>query len=184
MKRTIVNPIYKDTVTFINTAAETGGAYTLLELTLLPGGRNPPHIHKAFTEKFTVIDGQLGLELKNGSRVLRPGESYTVKVNEVHNFFNPSDQEIRFQVLFTPGHSGIENALCIAYGLAADGLSDKKGRPKDFSIAALMMKMSDSYPKGLLSLLTPLLSMVAKRARKKGMEQRLVEKYCQPLKRG
>jgi hypothetical protein len=38
MERTIVNPIFKDTVTFIETAAESNGQVSDLELTLLPGG--------------------------------------------------------------------------------------------------------------------------------------------------
>ena len=63
MKRTIVNPIFKDTVTFIETAAESNGQVSDLELTLLPGGRNPLHYHKSYSETFTAIDGELGLGL-------------------------------------------------------------------------------------------------------------------------
>lgn len=182
MQRTIINPVYKDTVTFIETAAESGGKHTHLELTLLPGGANPPHVHRAFTETFTAVEGQLGLQLKNEVKILSPGEAYTVKRNEVHNFFNPSTEEIKFEVLFEPGHAGIENALRIAYGLAADGFTDKKGNPKNLAVAALLMEMSNSYPTGFLSLITPLLSLLARRARKKGVERVLLEKYCGPEK--
>jgi hypothetical protein len=38
MKRTIVNPIFKDTVTFLQTSAETNGRITDLEVTLMPKG--------------------------------------------------------------------------------------------------------------------------------------------------
>lgn len=183
MQRTIVNPIYKDTVTFLETTAETGGTHTLLELTLLPGGSNPPHIHKAFTETFTALEGPLGLRLKRGEKILSPGQSYTVQRHEVHNFFNPSNAEIKFQVLFQPGHTGMENALRIAYGLASDGFTDKKGNPKNLSVAALLMEMSGSYPTGFLSLITPLLAVLARKARKKGVEKALLEKYCRPARK-
>lgn len=75
--------------------------------------------------------------------------------------FNSSNQEIKFNVLFEPGHVGIENALRIAYGLAADGLADKKGNPKNLGVAALLMEMSNSYPTGVLSFITPFISLLA-----------------------
>ncbi|HEX2532196.1 MAG TPA: hypothetical protein VHK69_00595, partial [Chitinophagaceae bacterium] len=93
-------------------------------------------------------------------------------------FFNPTNQEIKFQALFQPGHKGIENAPQIAYGLAVDGFADKKGNPKNLGVAALLMEMCNSYPVGFLSLVSPLLSMLAHRARKRGLEQLLIEKYC------
>ncbi|MGY6521442.1 MAG: hypothetical protein ACXIUD_06925 [Mongoliitalea sp.] len=38
MKRTIINPLYKDTVTFTQMSEETGGKITELDLTLSPKG--------------------------------------------------------------------------------------------------------------------------------------------------
>ena len=63
MKRVIVNPIFRDTVTFIKTSAETNGQFTEAELMLMPGGRNPLHYHLSYSETFTAIDGELGLGL-------------------------------------------------------------------------------------------------------------------------
>jgi hypothetical protein len=45
MKRTIINPVIKDTVTFLQTAASSSGRITQLEITLHPGGGNPLHHH-------------------------------------------------------------------------------------------------------------------------------------------
>lgn len=182
MQRTIVNPIYKDTVTFIETSAETGGAYSLIELTLLPGGNNPPHMHTAFTETFTAIEGQLGLQLKTGRKLLNPGESYTVSKREVHNFFNAGNEEIKYRIRFIPGNPGMEAALCIAYGLATDGHTDKKGMPKSLLAAGLLMEMSNSYPAGFMSVIKPLFSFLARSARKNGLQHALIQKYCSPLK--
>ena len=178
MQRTIINLLYKDTVTFLETSVETGGRHSLLDVTLMPGGGNLRHFHTAFTETFIAVKGILGLQLKDRRRLLYPGESYTVQENEVHNFFNPGDNEITFQIVFKPGHEGMENTLRIAYGLAADGLANKKGIPKNLYAAALIMEMSNSYPTGIMSLIKPLLLLLAKRARKKGIEQMLIEKYC------
>src|SRR5688572_4788933 len=106
MQRTIINPIYKDTITFLETSAETGHKYSLAELTLLQGGGNPPHIHTEFTETFTAVKGVLGLQLRNEKVFLKPGDHYVVDIGEVHNFFNPGKEEIAFTVKFTPGHEG------------------------------------------------------------------------------
>ena len=62
MKRTIVNPLFKDTVTFVRTSAESDGTITEAEITLLPGGKNPIHYHKTYSETFTAIDGEAGVD--------------------------------------------------------------------------------------------------------------------------
>lgn len=177
MPRTIVNPLYKDTITFLQPSDETGGAYSFHELMLMKGGKNPPHIHTAFTETFTAVHGKLGLQLKDRKIHLHPGESYTVAKKEIHNFFNPGDEPITFNVLFRPGHAGMEQALCIAYGLVAEGLADKKGMPKNIYHAAIVVELSNSYPTGVSSLLRPILKMLANSQKDTRMKKILIDKY-------
>ena len=57
MKRTFVNPVIKDTITFLQTTSESGGRVSEPEITLMPGGGNPVHYHKTYAETFIVIDG-------------------------------------------------------------------------------------------------------------------------------
>ena len=103
MKRVIVNPIFRDTVTFIKTSEETSGQFTEAELTLMPGGRNPLHYHLSYSETFTSIDGELGLGLaKRKKKILMPGETYTVEPKNLHHFFNTNDREIKFKVVLSP----------------------------------------------------------------------------------
>ena len=54
MKRTIENPVIKDTITFLQTSKESGGKITDLVLTLMPKGGNILHYHP-YAEKFTAI---------------------------------------------------------------------------------------------------------------------------------
>jgi mannose-6-phosphate isomerase-like protein (cupin superfamily) len=178
MQRTIINPLYKDTITFLETSAETGHQYSLGELTLMPGGGNPPHYHTAFAETFIAVHGILGLELRDQQIFLRPGEDYTVPIGTVHNFFNPGKEEITFRVKFTPGHEGMEYALRIAYGMATDGLTDQKGMPRSLMAAAVIMELGNSYPTGLMSVFRPVLSFLARRAKRNGLEKTLIQKYC------
>lgn len=178
MKKTILNPIFNDTVTFVQTCAESNGRITDIEVTLMPKGRNVLHCH-AYTEKFTAIDGDLGLENeKKQQKILKSGESYTVEPMAWHCFFNPTDREIRFGVQLEPGNERFEYFLRILYGLAADGLTDKKSRPKSIKHAAILLNMADAKMTGLLSLMSPLLKGVAKKAKANGDEQKLIDKYC------
>ena len=85
---------------------------------------------------------------------------------------------VRFHITLVPGFTGMENFIKIFYGLAADGLTDKKGKPSNFAHLAVALTMSDSNAPGWMSLLSPLIRNVAQRARKNGTEQWLLEKYC------
>jgi len=179
MKRTIVNPIIKDTVTFLQTAEESGGKVTEADITLMPKGGNPLHYHKTYSETFTAIDGELGVKLgRKETKILKPGESHTVEPMSLHSFFNPTDKEITFNIKLKPGHTGFENSLRILYGLAADGLTNNKSIPKQLKHAAIIICMSDMSVPGLLTFLHPLLKRMAKKAKANGEEQKLIDKYC------
>ncbi len=178
MRRKIINPVIKDTISFIQTSDETNGKISELVLTLMPNGSNFPHYHKSFSETFTAIDGALGLQIDGTKRILQPTESYTVLPNQVHSFFNPEDKEITFNIKISPGHSGFENSLRILYGLAEDGLTDKKSIPKSLQHIAIIGNMSESYLPGLMKVLSPIFNFLAKRAKKSGKEQQLIDMYC------
>jgi len=179
MKRTVVNPIIKDTATFLQTAEESGGKVTDIEITLMPKGENPLHYHKSYSETFTAIDGELGIKLgKKNTRMLKPGESYTVEPMALHSFFNPGDKEIKFNVKMHPGHTGFENSIRIIYGLAGEGLTNNKSIPKSIKHMAIVVCMSDMNVPGVLSYLYPVLKHLAKKAKENGEEQRLIDKYC------
>ncbi|MBZ5643774.1 MAG: cupin domain-containing protein [Acidobacteriia bacterium] len=179
MKRTIVNPIFKDSVTFLQTSAGTNGKATELEVTLKPRGRNVLHCH-AYPETFTAIDGDLGLENeKKQQKILKPGESHIVESMAWHCFFNPTDREIRFAVKVEPANEKLEYFLRILYGMAADGLTDSQSRPKSIKHAAILLSMAEGKMAGLsFALMSPILKGIAKKARAKGEERELIDKYC------
>lgn len=179
MQRTIINPIIKDTVTFLQTAEESGGKITEADITLMPGGGNPLHYHKTYSETFTALEGELGVKFGKGkSKILKPGESYTVEPMSLHSFFNPTAHEIKFNVKCQPGNSGFENSLRIIYGLAGDGLTTHKSIPKSLKHTAIVLCMSDMNLPGLFTLLFPLLKRMANKAKTTGEEQMLIDKYC------
>ena len=179
MKRTIVNPIIKDVATFVQTASESNKKVSELELSLMPGGGNLLHYHKTYSETFFAVEGDLGLKLgKNESKILKPGEQYTVQPMQLHSFFNPGNTEVKFRIRIEPGHTGFENSLRILYGLAADGLTDKNSIPKNLTHTALLVTMSDMNAPGFLTWIFPLLKWIAKRAKARGVEDQLLKQYC------
>jgi mannose-6-phosphate isomerase-like protein (cupin superfamily) len=179
----IHNPIIKDTVTFIETCAESGGERTVLEIALAPGGGNPLHVHRSYDERFDVLDGRLGVQVRSDRRFLKPGDHAAVPRGTPHRFFSGDDEPCTFRVTLTPGHTGFEQSLCIDYGLAADGLTTQKSIPKSISHLAVTAVLSDTGLPGPGRLLNPLFRLLARRARARGIEDELLGRYAADLPR-
>ena len=177
-KRTFYNPVINDTATFIETAEETNGKYSRLEIELYRSDGPPLHYHNAFAEKFEVTEGTLYLQIGKDRKILKPGNSATIAPGMPHKFYNLTNDRVKFIITFEPGHTGMENFIKIIYSLAADGLTNKKGVPNKFAHLAVILVMSDTNGSGLLTLLSPIVRMVAKRAKKNGTEKWLLDKYC------
>jgi len=177
-KRIFVNPALNDAATFLKTSEETNGAFTLIEIDLGKSDGPPLHYHNAFTEKFQVVDGVLYVQVGKEKKVLNKGEFVTVPAGTPHRFYNESSDPVKFHITLEPGHTGMENFIKIFYGLAADGLTDKKGKPKKFAHLAVALTISDSNAPGWLSLLAPVIRSTAKRAKKNGTEKWLLDRYC------
>ena len=177
-KRSFFNPIINDTATFIKTSEETNGEYSLLEIELYKSDGPPLHFHKTFSEKFEVIEGILYLQVGKEKIVLKHGESILVPKGTPHRFYNISNDLVKFRITFQPGHVGMENFIKIIYSLAQDGLTDKTGKPNSFAHLATILVMSDSNAPGMMSLLSPIIHLVAKRAKNNGTEKWLLDKYC------
>jgi quercetin dioxygenase-like cupin family protein len=176
--RRVHNPMQGDAATFLETCAESGGVRTLIEVELAPGDRNPPHRHLAYAERFTVVDGTLTVRVGDRELELKAGETAAAPIGALHSFANHTDTPARFRIELLPGHRGFEQMLQIAYGLAEDGLVDESGVPRRLAHAALLVELGDTRLWGRRALLHPLLRLVARRARRRGVERQLIERYC------
>jgi mannose-6-phosphate isomerase-like protein (cupin superfamily) len=176
--RRIYNPVQQDYATFLETSASTGGVRTLAEIELAPGGGNMPHYHMAFDERFEVLEGELQVLVGKNTYTLRPGDTKTAPANTLHNFKNLTDKPTRFLVDIRPGSTGFEQAIQIAYGLAADGKTNAKSLPTNIYHLAVIFVLGEGRVPGVMSLLMPLFRILAARARKKGIEQELIRRYC------
>jgi quercetin dioxygenase-like cupin family protein len=97
-----------DMVIIRATAADTGGAYTMIEAIASPGNGPPPHLHKNEHETLYVLEGDF--EILNGDkeRLLKakPGAVAFVPKETVHRFRCVGDRTCRMLLVYTPG--GIE----------------------------------------------------------------------------
>ena len=180
--RTIVNPINGDKVTFLKTCAETNGESLLAELEVFPNAQGtsaaPPHYHVSYTESFHVLEGELTVTIGKKILGLRKGESATVPLKTIHTFSNKSSQTVKARVEVHPCLQGFEDGMYIMYGLASDGKTTKKGMPKSISHLAVLMVMGDIRFGGVMSILNPIMRWIGKRAKRRGIEQELIDRYC------
>ena len=101
---TVVNAATGERVTFVRTAADTGGE--LLELELVwprPGQRAPAHVHPEMEERYEVLSGAAAFRIGGApERTAGPGEVVTVPPGTTHLAWNPSEHEVRLKVEFRP----------------------------------------------------------------------------------
>lgn len=175
--RRYYNPLQKDYATFLETSEETGGDRALIEIEVAPGGGNDTHFHKTCEEHFEVIEGSLEVLVGDETRTLRPGEKAVAGKNVLHRFRNPTDAPTRFLVELRTGSTGFEKAVKVGYGLAADGLTGPNGAPKNPYHLALLLEWSEIRMPGIFTVAEPLFRLLAKRARRKGIDARLEDQY-------
>jgi quercetin dioxygenase-like cupin family protein len=175
--RKIYNPVQKDYVTFLKTHSDTGGTSTLVEVELAPGGGVGIHYHKTYSETFSCLEGELGVQLGREVQRLSPGQSAVANPNINHRFFNSSDKVCRFRVELQPASRGFEESLQVAYGLARDGQTNRKGMPKSPLALSWLFVISESNLPGWRSIFEFVLHYQAKVALRKGIDRMLREKY-------
>jgi mannose-6-phosphate isomerase-like protein (cupin superfamily) len=177
-RRRIYNPVQKDAATFLQTSEETGGERTLAEVEVAPGGGTRPHYHKTYAEHFEVLEGTLEVLVGEETRVLRAGEKVVVPKKTLHNFHNATSETVTFLCEMRPGQPGFEKTLEVGYGLARDGLTHSDGTPKNLYHMALLLEWSEIRVPGFFTVIEPLMRLLAKRARRKGIDRELEARYC------
>jgi hypothetical protein len=141
-----------------------------------PGGKVTAHYHLTYSERFTVLAGQLTVEIDGVRHVLGPGEEAVAAPGSLHAWSNPSNERSVARVELRPGSPGFEKALRIAYGLAADGLVLKNGMPRNPLHAALLLDMGEGRLPGAYAVLERVLHLLA-RAHWRGVDRELERRY-------
>ena len=109
-----------------------------------PGGRvAAPHFHPNLTERFLVLDGEIGFLIDGEETILSAGESATVPPNTVHDWWQVGDSEAQAVVEVDPGDRFME-ALSTIFGLARDGKVNAKGMPDPLQLAVIGREFGDT----------------------------------------
>jgi quercetin dioxygenase-like cupin family protein len=139
----VVNPVTGERVTFLETSADTGGEYVLIDVTVQPDGFvAAPHVHPYQSERFEIVSGEAEFTLGRKKITARPGDVVVVEPGKRHQFRNTTDRELRFLTEVRPALS-FEAFIETMFSLAADGKTNHKGLPNPFRLAVIMREHFD-----------------------------------------
>ena len=134
---TLVNDVTGETITFVETAAETGGEWTLIEVELAPGGGVPmAHVHPYQSEAFEVLSGELSMRHGRDRIVAHAGDVVRITPGVVHRFWNETAYPVRFRCTVRPARE-FERFIETMFALAADGKLTRRGMPSPLRLAAI-----------------------------------------------
>lgn len=122
-------------MTFIATGKETGGAFFLAQMAVLPGGGPPPHIHHCEDEAFLVLEGTLTVRVGGDTITASAGDFAYLPRGIVHGFKNTGDTTAKALVLITP--AGLENYFAEVFERVADASAPPPPPSKELSARAL-----------------------------------------------
>lgn len=131
------NPVTKERFVTGTTSADTGGAYVEGKA-LFPVGARPPgvHRHPHQDEQITVVQGRIRARLGSDEKEYGPGDTVILPKGAWHDFWVIGDEPAELVARASPS-LGLELLLTTLAGLAAEGRTDKKGRPRPLQGAVI-----------------------------------------------
>ena len=131
------NPVTGELMRFVETSADTGGEYVLIEVVVEPGGFvAAAHLHPYQSERFEVLEGELGFKTGGGEIVATAGEKIVVPAGAKHTFWNAGDTDAVFRCEIRPALQ-FEQLIETMFTLAADGKVNRKGMPNPLRLAVI-----------------------------------------------
>ena len=102
-------PAYRspvDQIRFLITGEQTAGALFMAEVSVPPGGGNPPHIHRREEETFYMQQGTLTIHVGGETLTASPGDFICLPREVAHCFQNNGSVDAKFLLVATP--AGLE----------------------------------------------------------------------------
>jgi len=141
---TIESPKIGQTLTFVSTAADTGGAELVIEALMRPGAFIPSHRHLHQTETFEVLEGVATFGLNGDRLVATAGERVEVPTGAVHRFKNRSGEDVRIRATLRPALRA-EDVFERLFRLGAEGRVNRLGGPSPLETARLVREFRDEF---------------------------------------
>jgi mannose-6-phosphate isomerase-like protein (cupin superfamily) len=124
------------------TAASTGGKFTVAEIESPPGGGPPPHVHRAQDEMFYVLDGTYEFLIGERRETVGPGTTVFVPRGTRHTYRNPGPGIGRLFDMHSPG--GFETFFMEA-GVTATDRNVRPPVPDKLPERAAMVALLDRH---------------------------------------
>lgn len=136
----IVNPLTGQRIVFRRTGAETGGAFSQMEMLYQPGAWvDAEHLHPVQEEQFEVIEGTLRFVVDGREQVAGPGAVVMVPPRTPHTFSNIGAGVARVRVTYRPALRN--EAFFVSYfGLAHAGRLDPRSHMPNLLQLAVMLR--------------------------------------------
>lgn len=139
------NPKTGQSIRFVSTGRDTAGQLLHMEATYRAHSTEPAaHYHPHQVEDFTVLAGELTVQIHGQTRTLQPGDTLHVPQNTVHSMWNASDTETRLDWQIRPALD-TEVFFRTTFGLAADGRTGPDGMPPFLQTVLLARHFSSVF---------------------------------------
>jgi quercetin dioxygenase-like cupin family protein len=142
----IENPVTGERLSFVSTAADTGGELLAIDVEMRAGGRiAAAHVHPHQEERFAVRSGTIRLRVDGRERAASAGEEVVVAAGVPHTWWNDAPVDATVRVEFRPALD-TETFFETFFGLARDGRTNRKGMPNLLQLLVLVADLGDSCP--------------------------------------
>ena len=129
------NPVTRERAVILTDPDEHPDGVLVAHLFVRPGGRVAvAHWHPACRERFHVIAGQVGFLIGQSRRTLGPGDAAEIPPGTLHDWWQVGADEAQVIVEVAPGGRFVE-MVGTTFGLARDGLVDRRGIPRPLQLA-------------------------------------------------
>jgi mannose-6-phosphate isomerase-like protein (cupin superfamily) len=143
--QTIEYHALRERITFLTTAADSGGELLAFDDVVGPGNPGPPrHYHPGQEEYFEVKRGRMEIEVDGERRAVGPGDSVTVPPKVPHTFHVIGDEEAEVLTEFRPA-GDIEGWLESVFALESQGKVGRDGNPKFLAVVPIARAHLDDF---------------------------------------
>ncbi len=133
-----------DLITLKLTSEDTGGAFSLFEGLVPPGGGPPPHIQHREDESFYVLEGEFEILVGEETIPAGAGSCVHVPIGTLHTFKNVGTSPGRLLGIVAPG--GLEKFFLEVGKPATEGSSAPEGEPDVGKIVEIGQKYGLEIP--------------------------------------
>ena len=152
--QTIENMVTGETISFLQTARDTGGRFLLFECRARAGGVSlPAHIHPHQEELIEILSSTVALTVANEARTVTRGNGVCLPAGIPHRWWNAGDDLLEFSGQVVPAMD-LDRYLQAVFAVLN---ASSNGRPSIFHFAHVLWRHRDTQ---LLSVPPPAIQRI------------------------